>query len=59
MLADEITKGNYKADRVYYMTESYLEELLTTPFDPDSVKPDTERLKVYFDAFKKLFGDNF
>ena len=59
MLADEITEGNYKADRVYYMTESYLEELLTTPFDPDSVKPDTERLKVYFDAFKKLFGDDF
>lgn len=59
MLADEITEGNYKTDRVYYMTESYLEELLTTPFNPDSVKPDTERLKVYFDAFKKLFGDSF
>jgi len=59
MLADEITEGNYKADRVYYMTESYLEELLTTPFDPDKIKPDTERLKVYFDAFKKLFGDDF
>jgi len=59
MLGDDIMEANYKGDRVYYLSESYIEDLLTTPFDPDSVKPDTERLKVYFDAFKDLFGDSF
>lgn len=59
MLADDIMEANYKGDRVYYLSESYIEDLLTMPFDPASVKPDTDKLKVYFDAFKDLFGDNF
>lgn len=59
MLADDIMEANYKGDRVYYLSESYIEDLLTTPFDPASVKPDTDRLKVYFDAFKQLFGESF
>ena len=59
MLADDITQENYKGDRVYYLSESYIEDLLTMPFDPNSIKPDKERLKVYFDAFKELFGDDF
>ena len=59
MLADDIMEANYKGDRVYYLSESYIEDLLTTPFDPASVKPDTDKLKVYFDAFKDLFGDSF
>ena len=59
MLADDIMEANYKGDRVYYLSESYIEDLLTTPFDPASVKPDTDILKVYFDAFKDLFGDSF
>ena len=59
MLADDIMEANYKGDRVYYLSESYIEDLLTTPFDPASVKPDTDKLKVYFDAFKQLFGDSF
>ena len=59
MLADDIMEANYKGDRVYYLSESYIEDLLTMPFDPASVKPDTDKLKVYFDAFKQLFGDNF
>ena len=47
MLADEIREASYEADRVYYLTESYLEELLTMPFDPDKVKPDMDgRVKV-------------
>jgi hypothetical protein len=33
--------------------------LPTIPFDPASVKPDTDSLTVYFDTFKKLFGDDF
>ena len=59
MLADDIMEANYKGDRVYYLSESYIEDLLTMPFDPASVKPDTDKLKVYFDAFKDLFGDSF
>lgn len=59
MLADDIMEANYKGDRVYYLSESYIEDLLTTPFDPDKIKPDTDKLKVYFDAFKDLFGDSF
>lgn len=59
MLGDDIMEANYKGDRVYYLSESYIEDLLTTPFDPASVKPDTDKLKVYFDAFKQLFGDSF
>jgi hypothetical protein len=59
MLADDIMEANYKGDRVYYLSESYIEDLLTTPFDPASVKPDTDNLKVYFDAFKQLFGESF
>lgn len=59
MLADDIMEANYKGDRVYYLSESYIEDLLTTPFDPASVKPDTDKLKVYFDAFKQLFGESF
>ncbi len=59
MLADDIMEANYKGDRVYYLSESYIEELLATTFDPDKIKPDTDKLKVYFDAFKDLFGDSF
>ena len=60
MLGDDIMQANYKGDRVYYLSESYIEDLMTMPFDPDSVKPDTDnKLKVYFDTFKKLFGDDF
>lgn len=59
MLGDDIMQANYKSDRVYYLSESYIEDLLTTPFDPASVKPDTDKLKVYFDAFKQLFGESF
>lgn len=59
MLADDIMEANYKGDRVYYLSESYIEDLLTMPFDPASVKPDTDKLKVYFDAFKQLFGESF
>ena len=61
MVGDDITEANYKGGRVYYLSENYIEDLLTMPyFDPDSVKPDLDdKLKIYFDAFKKLFGDNF
>ena len=59
MLADDIMEANYKGDRVYYLSESYIEELLAPTFDPDKIKPDTDKLKVYFDAFKDLFGDSF
>ncbi len=59
MLADDIMEANYKGDRVYYLSESYIEELLATTFDPDKIKPDTDKLKVYFDAFKQLFGESF
>ena len=59
MLADDMMEANYKGDRVYYLSESYIEDLLTMPFDPDKIKPDTDKLKVYFDAFKDLFGDSF
>lgn len=58
MLGDDIMEANYKGDQVYYLNESFIEDLLTMPLA--SVKPDTnDELKVYFDAFEKLFGDDF
>jgi len=60
MLADDITEASYKADRVYYLTESYIEDLLTTPFDPDEVKPDMDgRIKVYAGKIKDILQDDF
>jgi ribosomal protein S16 len=60
MLADDITEASYKADRVYYLTESYLEELLTMPFDPDKIKPDMDgRIKVYAGKIKDILQDDF
>ena len=60
MLADDITGANYKADRVYYLTESYLEELLTMPFDPDKIKPDMDgRIKVYAGKIKDILEGDF
>lgn len=60
MLADDITQANYKADRVYYLNESYLEDLLTMPFDPDKVKPDMDgRIKVYAEKIKDVLEDDF
>ena len=59
MLADEITEASYKGDRVYYMTESYLEDLLTMPFNPDSIEPDFEGLDIYFKEFERILGDDF
>jgi len=59
MLADEITEASYKGDRVYYMTESYLEDLLTMPFNPDSIEPDLTGLDIYFKEFERILGDDF
>lgn len=60
MLADDITEASYKADRVYYLTESYLEELLTTPFDPDKVKPDVGgKVSIYASKIKDILQDDF
>ena len=60
ILADDITEASYKADRVYYLTESYLEELLTMPFDPDKIKPDMDgRIKVYAGKIKDILQDDF
>lgn len=60
MLADDITEASYKADRVYYLTESYLEELLTMPFAPDKIKPDMDgRIKVYAGKIKDILEDDF
>jgi len=60
MLADDIMEANYKGDRVYYLTESYIEDLLTTPFDPDKVKPDMDgRIKVYAGKIKDILQDDF
>lgn len=54
MLEDDIGQANYNFDRVYYLSESYIEDLLETLFNPESVKPNTGELKVYFEAFKEL-----
>lgn len=60
MLADDITEASYKGDRVYYLTESYIEELITMPFDPDKVKPDMDgRIKVYAGKIKDILQDDF
>ena len=60
MLADDIMQANYKGDRVYYLSESYIEELLTMPFDPDKIKPDMDgKIKVYAGKIKDILQDDF
>jgi hypothetical protein len=60
ILADDIMQANYKSNRVYYLSESYIEDLMTTPFDPDKVKPDMDgRIKVYAGKIKDILQDDF
>jgi hypothetical protein len=60
MLGDDIMQANYKGDRVYYLSESYIEELLTMPFDPDKIKPDMDgKIKVYAGKIKDILQDDF
>lgn len=60
MLGDDIIQANYKDDRVYYLSESYIEDLLTMPFDPDKVKPDMDgKIKVYAGKIKDILQDDF
>jgi len=60
MLADDIMEANNKSDRVYFLTESYLYELLTTPFNPDEIKPDMDgKVKVYAGKIKDILRDDF
>ncbi len=60
MLSDDIMQANYKGDRVYYLTESYIEDLMTMPFNPDKIKPDMDgRIKVYAGKIKDILGDDF
>lgn len=60
MLADEITQGGYESNRVYYMTESYIDELLATPFDTKTIKPDIDgRVSTYANKIKDNLGRDF
>ena len=60
MLADDIMEANYKSDRVYYLSESYIEDLMTMPFDPDKIKPDMDgKIKVYAGKIKDILEDDF
>jgi ribosomal protein S16 len=59
MLLDNMTLASYEADRVYYLTETYLDELLKAPFNPDNTKPDFERVRTYFKEFERILGDDF
>jgi hypothetical protein len=60
MLGDDIRHANYKSDRVYYLSESPIEDLMTMPFDPDKIKPDMDgRIKVYAGKIKDILQDDF
>lgn len=60
MLGDDIMQANYKGDRVYYLSESYIEDLMTMPFDPDKIKPDMDgKIKVYAGKIKDILQDDF
>lgn len=60
MLADDIMQANYKGDRVYYLSESYIEDLMAMPFDPAEVKPDMDgKIKVYAGKIKDILQDDF
>ncbi len=59
MLGDDIIQANYKSDRVYYLSESYIEDLLTMSFNPDEIKPDREAVAIYFEKIKGILGDDF
>lgn len=60
-VADDITEL-YIQDtpkNKWYLTSDYTEDLLATIFETEKIKPNTESIKIYFDAFKKLFGNEF
>jgi len=60
MLADDILDKNYQSDRVYYMTESYLEELFSMSFNPNNIKPDMDgKVKIYYEKIKGQLQDDF
>ena len=60
MLADEITQNGYEGNRVYYMTESYIDELLATPFDTKTIKPDVDgKVSVYAKKIKDNLESDF
>ena len=59
MLSDDIQEAGYKANRIYYLSESFIDELMTLPFDPDKTKPDKEAAAIYFEKIKGILGDDF
>lgn len=54
MLADDITEANFKENRLYYISESYLEDLFDMPANLDNIKPNMERQVAEF--IKRLEG---
>ena len=63
LLGDDIMQASYEKhgdDRIFYFTESYIEDLIIMPIDIKSIKPDTQgRLNIYFEKFKEILGDDF
>jgi len=60
MLDEDIMLANYKVDRVYYLSENYIEDLMTKTFDPDKIKPDMDgKIKVYAGKIKDILQDDF
>ena len=59
MLSDDITEANYKSDRVYYLSESYIDDLLTMPFDTDNIKPNMDSTDEYIKRIGNLLGTDF
>jgi len=59
MLGDDIMQANYKSNRIYYLSESYIEDLMTMPFTLDETKPDKEAVAIYFEKIKGILGDDF
>lgn len=46
--------------RVFYLADDYLEELLDVAFDPDKVKADLDgRIKIYYTKIKNQLEDDF
>lgn len=57
-IGDEITDELYKRNRIYYLADNYLNELLFVPLD--EVKPDMDGdVKIYASKIKEFLEDDF
>ena len=58
ILIDDIQQDEYKADRVYFLTDIFTSDLLDQ-ISPDGVKADMDYMKRYIERLKEDLGNEF